>query len=173
MGKVSRTELLIQDIYAAYYNRMLLWAKRYFPEKADCEDAVQESFLRLLKRPDLVQQAGDGARLEGLLRIVLRTVCLDQIKKRRYEIPADPEEFGELGSRRDEWTEDRFAEKDALHRAIAELTPTIRDVLILAYLYGYSTGEIAKLTDKKTSTVRKSLTRAKKALYNLLKEEKA
>ena len=172
MAKVSQTELLIGEIYAAYSGRMLLWAKRYFPEKADCEDAVQESFLRLLKRPDLVREAGSGPLLEGLLRLVLRTACLDQLKKMRREIPTEPEIFNGLESDRENWTEDRFAEKDALYRAIEALKPAVRDMLLLAYLYGCSVNEIAQFTGRKTGTVRKTLNRARKSLYDLLKEEK-
>ena len=91
MPKSSQPESNIREIYAAYCNRMLLLAKRYFPEQADCEDAVHEAFLRLMKRPDLVEKAGRGARLEGLCRIVLRSACLDQLKKARREIPVEEE----------------------------------------------------------------------------------
>ncbi len=160
----------IREIYASWYSRMLLWAKRYFPEQADCEDAVHEAFLRLLKRPDLVRSAGNGPRLEGLLRIVLKSACLDLLKKRR-EIPTDDEIFETAESLREGQTEERCAEKDALDRAIAGLPEATRNILILAYLYGYSPGEIAKLIGRKEGAVRKAMQRGKKSLYALLEEE--
>ena len=44
-------------------------------------------------------------------------------------------------------------------------------MLILAYLYGYTPAEIAKLIGKKEGAVRKALQRGKKSLYALLEEE--
>ena len=170
MAKAQQPQPDIREIYASWYSRMLLWAKRYFPEQADCEDAVHEAFLRLLKRPDLVRNAGSGLRLEGLLRIVLKSACLDLLKKRR-EIPTDDEIFETAESLREGQTEERCAEKDALDRAIAGLPEATRNILILAYLYGYSPGEIAKLIGKKEGAVRKALQRGRKSLYALLEEE--
>lgn len=46
-------------------------------------------------------------------------------------------------------------------------------MLILAYLYGYTPAEIAKLVGKKEWAVRKTLQRGKKSLYDLLKEEES
>lgn len=92
MAKVQHPEPDIREIYASYYGRMLSWAARYFPEMADREDAVHEAFVRLLKRPELIRDAGSGTRLEGLLRIVLRSACLDLLKKQR-EVPLEMEEL--------------------------------------------------------------------------------
>ncbi len=172
MAKAQQSQPDIREIYVSWYSRMLLWAKRYFPEQADCEDAVHEAFLRLLKRPDLVRNAGSGQRLEGLLRIVLKSACLDLLKKRR-EIPTDGEILEETESLREVQTEERYAEKDALERAIAGLPESTRDILTLAYLYGYSPRETAKLTGKKEAAVRKALQRGKKKLYALLEEEES
>ena len=46
-------------------------------------------------------------------------------------------------------------------------------MLTLAYLYGYSPAEIAKLVGKKEGTVRKTLQRGRKKLYALLEEEES
>ena len=162
MAKAQQPQPDIREIYASWYIRMLLWAKRYFPEQADCEDAVHEAFLRLLKRPDLVKNAGNGPRLEGLLRIVLKSACLDLLKKRR-DIPSDDKFLETAEPLREVQTEERYAEKDALDRAIAGLPETTRDILILAYLYGYSPGEIAKLIGKRKALSAKRCSAAGKA----------
>ena len=172
MAKVQHPEPDIREIYASYYNRMLSWAARYFPEMADREDAVHEAFVRLLKRPELIRDAGSGARLEGLCRIVLRSACLDLLKKQR-EVPVDEEFFADAGTDREEQPDERAAEKDALERAVAQLPEATRDMLTLAYLYGYTPAEIAKLVGKKEWAVRKTLQRGKKSLYDLLKEEES
>lgn len=172
MADISHSDMDIRSIYMLWHDRMLLWAARYFSETQDCEDAVHDAFLRLLKRPDLVRDAGNGPRLEGLLRIVLRSSCLDLLKK-RHEFPADEEYFGNLTGPREEQPEESLAEKDSLDRAVAQLPDETRDILTLAYLYGYTPAEIAKLIGKKEGAVRKALQRGKKKLYALLEEEEA
>ena len=172
MANVQHPEPDIREIYASYYGRMLSWAARYFPEMTDREDAVHEAFVRLLKRPDLISSAGSDLRLEGLLRIVLRSACLDLLKKQR-EVPVDEEFFADAGTDREEQPDERAAEKDALERAVSQLPEATRDMLTLAYLYGYTPAKIAKLTGKKEGAVRKALQRGKKSLYALLEKEES
>lgn len=172
MAKAPHPESDIREVYASWHDRMLLWAARYFFDAADREDAVHDAFLRLLKRPELLKAAGSGPRLEGLLRIVLRSASLDLLKKRR-ELSFDENFFADAGIPREEQPEERLAEKDALDRAVAALPQGTRDMLTLAYLYGYSPAEIAKLVGKKECTVRKTLQRGRKKLYALLEEEES
>lgn len=54
--------------------------------------------------------------------------------------------------------------------AINSLTVKYREVLFLFYYEGYSTMEIAKILNKKESTVRSLLLRARKKLKTILKE---
>ncbi len=172
MARAPHPESDIREVYASWSGRMLLWAARYFSDAADREDAVHDAFLRLLKRPELLRSAGSGPRLEGLLRIVLRSASLDLLKKRR-ETPADDEFLETAEPLREVQMEERYAAKDALDRAIAQLPEATRDTLALAYLYGYSPAEIAKLIGKKEAAVRKALQRGKKKLYALLEEEES
>ena len=172
MARAAHPESDIREVYVSWHDRMLLWAARYFSDAADREDAVHDAFLRLLKRPELLKAAGSGPRLEGLLRIVLRSASLDLLKKRR-ELPFDEDFFADTGIPREEQPEERLAEKDALDRAVAALPQGTRDMLTLAYLYGYSPAEIAKLVGKKEGTVRKTLQRGRKKLYALLEEEES
>ena len=115
MAKAPHPEPDFREIYASYYSRMLSWAARYFPEKADCEDAVHEAFLRLLKRPELIRDKGSAARLKGLCRIVLRSACLDLLKKQR-EVPLETEELEKAAPPGPEQPDERAAEKDTLER---------------------------------------------------------
>ena len=54
--------------------------------------------------------------------------------------------------------------------AVKQLPVKYREVVHLFYQEGYSTGEIAKILDRKEATVRSDLLRARTQLKNILKE---
>ena len=62
-------------------------------------------------------------------------------------------------------------EESAVAEAMARLPAKYRAVVHLFYYEGYSTEEIARILDRRPSTVRAQLTRARQKLGELLKEE--
>ena len=58
-----------------------------------------------------------------------------------------------------------------LHNELSLLSPTYREVIHLFYYEDMSTEQIAKLLNRKTSTVRTQLTRARAMLKTFMKEE--
>ena len=58
-----------------------------------------------------------------------------------------------------------------MDEALARLDPKYRAVVHLHYYEGYSTEEIAALLHRQPSTVRAQLTRARRKLAELLKED--
>ena len=62
-------------------------------------------------------------------------------------------------------------EERALDEALNRLNKQDRLVIHMHYYEGYSTEEIAELTDKRPSSVRSQLTRARGRLREFLKED--
>ena len=62
-------------------------------------------------------------------------------------------------------------EASAVDQALARLDGKYRSVVHLYYYEGYDTGEIAQILGRRPSTVRAQLTRARRMLAELLKEE--
>lgn len=63
------------------------------------------------------------------------------------------------------------SETSAVDAALARLDSKYRSVVHLYYYEGYDTGEIAQILGRRPSTVRAQLTRARRMLAELLKEE--
>lgn len=61
--------------------------------------------------------------------------------------------------------------ESAVDGALAQLPPKYRTVVHLFYYEGYDTEEIARILGRSPSTVRAQLTRARRKLKELLKEE--
>jgi RNA polymerase sigma-70 factor (ECF subfamily) len=65
------------------------------------------------------------------------------------------------------------SDKDTLRTALGKLTPLQQEVIVLRFLEGYSTDEIAKLIGKREGTVRGIQFRALGALRQLIPSREA
>jgi RNA polymerase sigma-70 factor (ECF subfamily) len=122
------------------------------------EDAVQETFLRLLERPPELpaQVAGDAAaeraHLRSWLHKVTRNCCMDTLRsesrrrgREEQAARAEVETPSELVEARDT--------RAAVERELAKLPQEQREVLVLRLLGERSYKEIAEITGKKLGTV--------------------
>ena len=133
-------------------------------DPAEAEDAVQELFLKLWDRRDVL----DGIRSpKGYGITLLRNLCLDRIRRRiRFVTPADLPE-PELPGRQDEAVD----EKERLAKvlaAIKSLPDRHREVLTLRTLDGLSYEEIADRTGIPYLTLRVLLSQARGKLKKML-----
>ncbi|MDR1265807.1 MAG: RNA polymerase sigma factor [Propionibacteriaceae bacterium] len=141
------------DVAAVYRRRVgsvyrLCFA--YLRCRADAEDAVQETFVRLIRSAPIFQSA---AHEEGWLIRTAINICKDALKRalRRHETAAvDPVQ-----------TE---PEVDATLGAVLALPDKHKAVVYLYYYEGYATGEIAALLEERPSTVRNRLADARALL---------
>ena len=128
----------------------------FMKNKADAEDMVQETFLRLLS---------SGKRFDNLrhekawLIVTASNLCKDVLKNwwRRNENIEDYQDMA-----------DGCRQEDSVLEAILQLPEDYKDAVYLYYYEGYSTAEIAILSRCPESTVRSRLMRAKKKLQVLL-----
>ncbi|HUG36370.1 MAG TPA: RNA polymerase sigma factor [Candidatus Limnocylindrales bacterium] len=127
------------------------------------EDAVQETFLRLLQRPPKVppEASGDFERershLRSWLHKVTRNCCMDTLRsetrrKGREEAAAAPERASDACTDGALLAEQRDT-REAVERGLARLPAEQREVLVLRLLGERSYKEIAEITGKKIGTV--------------------
>ena len=133
-------------------------------DAAEAEDAVQELFLKLWSGRDAL----DGIRSpKGYGLQVLRTLCLDRIRRsRKMETPAvlpEPEWPG----RQDEAVDEKQRLAKVLD-AIKSLPDRQRDVLTLRTLDGLSYEEISRRTGISQLTLRVLLSQARRKLKNII-----
>lgn len=137
---------------------------------AEAEDVGQKTFIRFYQALD--QYRGEGGVAPYLTRIAvnLSLNAIDRRKRRRRRFesrdamdhPAgEPAVDGEHLAR-------RFDEREMIHRAIQQLSPHHRSVVVLRLINGYSTKETAEMLGIPVGTVLSRLSRAQQHLRDLL-----
>lgn len=132
----------------------------YLKNPADTEDAVQETFFRLIRKAPAFTS---GEHEKAWLIRTAANICKDELKRRyrtHESLDVHPELQSEDGSR----TSDVF-------RAVTELPDKYKAVIYLYYYEGYDSAEIARMLRKPKSTVRNYLHEARKLLKERLGED--
>ena len=150
-----RTDKEIAAIYERHSQTVYRVCFAYMKNPMDTEDAVQETFYRLIsKNPILESEEHEKA---WLIRTATN-ICKDELKHwwRRHE---NIDDHHELQSEETIHTDDVF-------QAVMELPDKYKTVIYLYYYEGYNSAEIAKILRKPKATIRYHLHEAR----NLLKE---
>lgn len=124
--------------------------------KADTEDAVSDTFVRLM-RSGTVFDSAEHER--AWLIVTARNICRDKLKSPayRFEPLSDDMLTGEIDT-------------DETLAMLRSLPEKYRVVIYLHYYEGYSCGEIAKMLRLAKSSVASRLDRGRKKLKKILEE---
>lgn len=147
----------------------LVWslARRHTRNPSDAEDAVQEIFLSIWKNAERfdASRASEPAFITMIAR--RRLIDLYRGRKRRPDMESAEAELEAMSDGRPLIAEAR-TEAGLAARAIEQLEPKERNVVLLSTYHGYSHSEISKLTDLPLGTVktyiRRGLMRVREAL---------
>ena len=168
--------LSYEELYEKYATDVLRVSYFYLGDRQRAEDVCQDVFVRLMTNaPDLQE----GREKAWLLKVALNR-CRDLWRgawlKRvvlgspAFEMIPAPDDSG----RRDD--------EEAMMKAIHELPPTFREAILLYYYqatvetdperaHARVQGEIAQMLDLPEGTISSRLSRARKKLESILKEE--
>lgn len=135
----------------------------------DAEDVGQNVFIRFYNA--INDFRGDAALSTYLVRIAIN-LSLNEIKKRNrrnlfFISRHDASNETDFADTHDEAS--GFDTKEAVNRALQQLEPKFRSVVVLRMLQGYSTAETAKILKLPLGTVLSRLSRAQDKLKILLK----
>ena len=131
---------------------------------ADAEDVYQDVFLSLLSQED---RDWDGEHLKAWLIRATLNRCADLHRFRLRRPVLSLEDVPELARPDDDSAVDRAPQAE-LWEAVGRLPAALRTAVHLYYAEGYSTEEIAAMTDCPPATVRTRLRRARMKLKDLL-----
>lgn len=139
--------------------------------EADARDVVQEASLSAWRQLPRLRnsQAFDawlGRTLVNSCRMLLRR------RSRVREIPFESPDVRPTQSGGDLTAADDFAERDAIHRAFAQLDPADRALLALHHIERQPVDEIGRFLGIPGGTVRWRLHRARRALERALEVER-
>jgi len=164
-------------LYRAYAPMVFTVARRMLGSTALAEDALQDSFIEVIRKAD--QFRGSSGVGHWIRRIAINK-CLSQLRspwmRKRVEVPevADRCTDGAGETTGHELGLDRLAGQDAeLERALDALPRTARAVVWLHDVEGYTHEEIGRLMSRTTSFSKSQLARAYRELRNALQPEEA
>ena len=145
---------MTREAFTALYERQVDLVYRlcftFLKNKADTEDAVQNTFIKLL-RADLSFESAGHER--AWLIVTASNTCRDALRRASTrDVPL--ESF-----------ENTLAAPDALEndvlRAVLELPEKYRELVYLTYYEGYTSAELSEMLNRPASTIRNQLREAR------------
>lgn len=157
MASMVRTNREFIAIYHRHVDTVYRISFSFMKNRADAEDIVQETFLRLLSEKKNFE---NEKHEKAWLIVTASNLCKDALKKwwRRNE---NIDKLQSLGY------EQTFADP-AIMKAILALKPDHKTAVYMYYYEGYTTAEIAEHLNCPEATVRSRLSRARAQLRTLL-----
>lgn len=159
-ARTQRTDGEIADIYARCSGTVYRVCFSYMKAAADAEDALQETFFRLIEKgPAFESEEHEKA---WLIRTAVN-VCKNSLKhwwRMRESLEEVPEVPGPEGF-----------EAGELLQALLQLPEKYRTPVYLYYYEGYNSPEIGKLLGLPQSTVRNRLREARAVLKERIGED--
>jgi RNA polymerase sigma-70 factor (ECF subfamily) len=161
-----------EELYGRYHRRIYTLCLRMTNNVMEAEDLTQEIFIHVYHK--IGSFRGESTMMTWLHRVTVNKVLMHFRKNTRRldRATADGESPETVVKPRENTNQLRAVDRIALRRAIAQLSPGYRTVLILHDIEGYEHGEIARMCAISTGTSKSQLHKARKKLYELLKGEK-
>lgn len=141
----------LYQIFETYQSDLLRYASSLCRHKEDAEDLVQQTYVKALDQYELFDHM-HPMQIKGWLLSTIRTTFIDQFRRERRKGVFD--EAMEVPYEAN--IEDRLITSDLL----GQLPESLRIVVVLRYLEGYSSVEIGELLSLNPSTVRSRLSQA-------------
>jgi len=153
----------------AYHDRVYRFGLRACRDGYDADDAVQEAFIKLAARPDVMKDPGAFSWLLSVVRNACMRMLRPFVRERRA--------LGERIAEEEDLPSERLDPQQAIlrwelvhsvHAAIAELERPYREVLVMRDLEGLSGEETCKALGLLPANMKTRLHRARTSLREAL-----
>lgn len=131
------------------------------------EDAVHEAFIKLTRHISGVNE-DDRHKTKAFIVIIIKSVCLDMIRKDKKDKSFSLEEIDSMGYVNDDSF--KTLEVEDVYSVISSLSDTYREIIELKVVHNLSDKEIADVLGISNAVVRKRLQRAREILRVKLAE---
>ena len=154
-GEKYAFELIVE----LWQERLLVFALRYLDQETDAWDAVQETWIAVIRGLNKLQ---NPSRFVSWLFRILTNKCIDRVRNKQAEerllknANVQPESFQTAN------------EDESLSRAIDELSDEHKTLIILRFGQGLQIGQIAAMLNIAEGTVKSRLHRALARLREIL-----
>lgn len=160
----------LASLVRAYHDRVYRFGLRVCRDGYDADDAVQEAFIKLAKRPEVIR---DQSALSWLMTVV-RNACLRMMRpflrqRRALGEQGEPLAVQAAADHLDpQQALERFELVQAVHAAIAQLGRPYREVLVMRDLEGLSGEDTCRALGLEPATMKTRLHRARTKLREAL-----
>jgi RNA polymerase sigma-70 factor (ECF subfamily) len=157
-----------QQVLYDKYSRLLLGVcLRYATDKAEAEDILQDSFLKIFY--SIKDFTGSGSFIGWLRKVAVNTAITHYHKNLKYKYHVDIEEYVTIEAGVMSFEEDFFT-SDELYKVLNELPTGYRIVFNLYAVEGYKHKEIAEMLGIDTNTSKSQYSRAKAVIRDKLEK---
>jgi len=154
-------------LYEKYSGLLLGVCMRYAANKAEAEDILQDSFLKIYFR--IRDFSGTGSFVGWMRKVVVNTAITHYHLNLKYRYHVDIEEFVSAESGIAGFDED-FYTADELFRVLSDLPRGYRMIFNLYAVEGYKHKEIAEMLGIDTNTSKSQYSRAKAVIRDKLEK---
>jgi len=156
-----------QVLYDKYSRFLLGVCLRYAVDKAEAEDILQDSFLKIFA--SVKDFSGTGSFIGWMRKIAVNTAITHYHKNLKYRYHVDIEEYVSTETGVTSFEEDFFTSEE-LYKVLNELPTGYRMVFNLYAVEGYKHKEIAEILGVDTNTSKSQYSRAKAAIRDKLEK---
>jgi RNA polymerase sigma-70 factor, ECF subfamily len=157
-----------RELVAEMERPLLYFATKLLRDEDGALDVLQKTWLRAFRS---IRELDEPQQLRAWLYRIVRGLAVDAIRK-RASVQRLEQEYAEEQS--DAGDEPAFDQEDAaaVHRALDELAPRLREVLLLHFLEDLPIAEVAEIVGCPAGTVKSRLHHGKRLLRTLLSKGK-
>lgn len=156
-----------ERLYYDYRKLMKHIATDMLRDEFLAEDAVHEAFIKLTRHISGVNE-DDRHKTQAFIVIIIKSVCLDMLRKDKKDKSFSLEEIDSMGYVNDDSF--KTLEVEDVYSVISSLSDTYREIIELKVVHNLSDKEIADVLGISNAAVRKRLQRAREILRIKLAE---
>jgi RNA polymerase sigma-70 factor (ECF subfamily) len=164
-GDPEAVSLLVRRLSPRLYG----FIRRYHPDRDDCDDLLQETWIRALSSLD---RFDPRKRFSTWVFQIAVNLCRDRARRERTR-SAFRESLREMRNGLPAMTAERKAESMRAMQAIETLPAEQKEVLLLRYYHGLAEAEVAEILGCPRGTVKSRLHQAVKAVRGSLRVKPA
>ena len=162
----------LTELYQKYKQDVFIKAYSILKDRELSEDMVHDTFIRVCKHLDKIEDIYSN-RTRSFLVIIVKNLCIDYIRKRTDKLTSTFEEISYLVPDTEDTPEDVVLNMELtkeMTEYLSKLNESYAEVINLRYYQGFSSKEIAEILNISYGNVRVRLKRALEALKKMMEE---
>lgn len=167
-------ESALSSLYRRHIPAVFNFIKKIAPPEIDADDIVQDAFIKAWKH---LKKFDASRSFKNWIFTIARNTLMDALHKNKFQATAflDNDDDGAIAETIDDAPlPDELAEKselqEELEKALDELTPAQKSVVILHAVEGMTFNEIAEIVEQPMDTVKTRYRRALAKLSSIIRK---